>query len=103
MKGKFSDKVGYDHQPACAAPPFENQLSQRTMSPSTKSQEERALSRGNAMSRARIISGTRKLAKPARIGTTMRKIIVVPCIVRTSLYEFFVRTFSPAVARRPRR
>ena len=43
------------------------------------------------MSRAPIISGTRKLAKPAMIGTTTRKIIVVPCIVITSLYEFFVR------------
>jgi hypothetical protein len=56
------------------------------------------LSRGNAMSRAPIISGTRKFAKPARIGMTTRKIIVVPCIVMTSLYEFFVRNFSPGVA-----
>src|SRR3954447_2948865 len=38
VKGEFSDSVGYDHQPACAAPPFENQLSQRTMPPSTKNQ-----------------------------------------------------------------
>ena len=37
------------------------------------------------MSLAPIISGTRKFAKPARIGTTTRKIIVVPCIVTTSL------------------
>ncbi len=48
------------------------------------------------MSRAPIISGTRKLAKPARIGTTTRKIIVVPCIVITSLYESFVRKSFPA-------
>src|SRR5438067_1616503 len=50
------------------------------------------------MSRAPIISGTRKLAKTARIGTMTRKIIVVPCIVMTSLYEFFVRKCSFGVA-----
>jgi len=33
------------------------------------------------MSRAPIISGTRKFPRPAKIGTTTRKIIVVPCIV----------------------
>src|SRR3954469_1096052 len=50
------------------------------------------------MSRAPIMSGTRKLAKPAMIGTTTRKIIVVPCIVMTWLYESFVRSFSLGVA-----
>ena len=50
------------------------------------------------MSRAPIISGTRKLAKPARIGTTTRKIIVVPWNVITSSYEFFVRMCSFGVA-----
>jgi hypothetical protein len=29
------------------------------------------------------MSGRRKLAKPARIGTTKRKIIAVPCIVNS--------------------
>ena len=38
------------------------------------------------MSRAPIMSGTRKFAKPARTGTTTRKTIVVPCIVNSSLY-----------------
>jgi hypothetical protein len=37
------------------------------------------------MSRAPIISGTRKFPKPAQIGTMTRKIIVVPCIVKSSL------------------
>ena len=50
------------------------------------------------MSRAPIISGTRKLPKPARIGTMTRKIIVVPWIVTTWLYEFFVRKCSFGVA-----
>jgi hypothetical protein len=50
------------------------------------------------MSRAPIISGTRKLAKPARIGMTTRKIIVVPCIVITWLYESCVSTWLPGTA-----
>ena len=53
--------------------------------PKRKSQYESAFRRGNAMSRAPIMSGTRKFAKPAQTGTMPRKIIVVPCIVITSL------------------
>ena len=37
------------------------------------------------MSGAPIISGTRKFARPVRMGTTKRKIIVVPWIVISSL------------------
>jgi hypothetical protein len=37
------------------------------------------------MSRAPIIKGTRKFPKPAQIGTTTRKTIVVPCMVKSSL------------------
>ena len=68
------------------------------MPPSRNIQYENAFRRGNATSRAPIINGTRKFAKPARIGTTTRKIIVVPWNVITSLYEFFVRTCSFGVA-----
>ena len=68
------------------------------MPPSRNAQYENAFRRGNAMSRAPIISGTRKLAKPARIGTTTRKTIVVPWNVSTSSYEFFVRRCSFGVA-----
>ena len=50
------------------------------------------------MSRAPIISGTRKLPKPARIGTMTRKIIDVPWIVSTSLYSPSVRKPSFGVA-----
>src|SRR5438445_3659070 len=64
------------------------------MPPSRYVQYENAFKRGNAMSRAPIISGKRKFPKPARIGTTTRKTIDVPWNVITSLYEFFVRTFS---------
>ena len=44
------------------------------------------------MSGAPIMSGTRKLPRPARIGTTTKKTIPVPCIVTTSLYELPVTT-----------
>src|SRR6266487_5378312 len=57
------------------------------MPPKRKSQYESALRRGKATSRAPIISGTRKLPNPARIGTTTRKIIVVPWIVKSASYE----------------
>src|SRR5213079_1946421 len=88
---KLSDSGGYAVQPAWAAPLEENQLSSSTIPPNRNIQYENAFRRGNATSRAPIISGTRKLPKPARIGTTTRKIIVVPCIVMTSSYAFFVR------------
>ena len=55
------------------------------MPPKRNSQYESAFSRGNAMSRAPIISGTRKFASPAQKGTMNRKIIVVPWIVKSSL------------------
>ncbi len=50
------------------------------------------------MSGAPIISGTRKLPRPARIGTTTKKTIPVPCIVTTSLYAFPVITPPSAFA-----
>jgi hypothetical protein len=62
-------------------------LPRRTMPPKRKSQYESAFSLGKAMSRAPIISGTTKFARPAKIGTTTRKTIVVPCMVKSSLYE----------------
>ena len=50
------------------------------------------------MSRAPIMSGTRKFARPAQNGTMKRKIIVVPWIVNSSLYAFRVTTCSFGVA-----
>ena len=40
----------------------------------------KAFNRGNAISRAPIISGTRKTAKPERMGAAYQKIMVMPCI-----------------------
>ena len=64
------------------------------MPPNRNSQYESAFSRGNATSRAPIISGTRKFPNPARIGTTTRKTIVTPWMVITSLYDSCVRKLS---------
>ena len=50
------------------------------------------------MSGAPIISGTRKLPSPARIGTTTKNTIPVPCIVTTSLYELPVTTWPSGCA-----
>ena len=50
------------------------------------------------MSGAPIISGTRKFPRPARIGTTTKNTIPVPCIVTTSLYESPVTTPPSDVA-----
>jgi len=68
------------------------------MPPKRNSQYESAFSRGNAMSRAPIISGTRKFASPAQNGTMNRKIIVVPWIVKSSLYVLRVMNVSFACA-----
>ena len=60
LPGACSVESGtYDVHPARAAPPFAKKLSISTTPPSRKSQYESAFSRGNAMSRAPIISGTR--------------------------------------------
>ncbi len=99
LPGECSVDSGvYAVQPLDAGPPLAKKLRNRTIPPSRKSQYDSAFRRGNAMSRAPICSGTRKLPNPARIGTTTRKIIVVPCIVTTWLYESFVRNDSSGVA-----
>jgi len=61
------------------------------IAPTANVQNENALSRGNATSRAPIWSGMMKLKNAAPIGMTTRKIIVVPCIVNISLYCADVR------------
>ena len=50
------------------------------------SQNEMLFMRGNAMSGAPIISGTNQLPKPPIIaGMTMKKIMIRPCMVTTTL------------------
>ncbi len=49
-------------------------------------QNEMLFMRGNAMSGAPIISGTNQLPKPPIIaGMTMKKIMIRPCMVTTTL------------------
>src|SRR5438874_11436903 len=55
----FSDSGGYPYQPDFDAPPAEKKLRNIVTPPKRNSQYESAFSRGNAMSRAPIISGTR--------------------------------------------
>ena len=68
------------------------------MPPASSSQYDRALRRGKAMSRAPSCSGTMKFAKPVQTGTTKRKTIVVPCIVKKELYCCAVRKPVSGVA-----
>jgi hypothetical protein len=53
--------------------------------PARKIQYESAFRRGNATSRAPIRSGTMKLKNIALSGMIARKIMVVPCIVKSAL------------------
>src|SRR5215208_5472372 len=76
---------GYRYHPVSAGPPGENHALYRTMPPRRKGQYESAFRRGNAMSAAPIINGTRKFPKPAKIGTMTRNTIVSPCIVKSWL------------------
>ena len=55
------------------------------MAPTTQTQSEKVLRRGKATSRAPIMSGISRLKNAAFRGITARKIIVVPCIVNSSL------------------
>ncbi len=53
--------------------------------PIGSSQNESALSRGNAMSAAPIISGMTKLPRPAKTGTTTVKIMSAACSEMSTL------------------
>src|SRR5919198_1636159 len=94
----FSESGGYPYHPDFEAPPEARKLRNIVRPPNRKSQYDSALRRGNAMSRAPIISGPREFASPAQNGTMNRKIIVVPWIVNSSLYELRVTKCSFGVA-----
>jgi hypothetical protein len=55
------------------------------MAPTTQTQSENEFRRGKATSRAPIWIGMSRLKNAAFNGITARKIIVVPCIVKSSL------------------
>ncbi len=76
----------YDVQPAAAGPPVTKNDDSMITPATAPTQNESMLSLGNAMSRAPIISGMRKLPKhPTRIGITTKKIMMVACIVNIAL------------------
>src|SRR5581483_6096141 len=71
----------YANQPACGACPITGEMYKKI--PENKNvQYVNAFSRGNAISRAPIISGTRNTANPDKIGEAYQKIMVTPCIVK---------------------
>ena len=61
-------------------------------------QNDSALSRGNAMSGAPIISGSTKFASPANTGITNRKMRIVACTENTPLNCSGVRNCIPGLA-----
>jgi hypothetical protein len=66
--------------------------------PSGSSQNDSALSRGNAMSGAPIINGSTKFASPAKTGITNRKIRIVAWTEKTPLNCSGVRNCMPGLA-----
>src|SRR5665213_284372 len=76
----------YANQPLAAAPPFVAAPLMTVNAPSKKIQYVNAFSRGKAMSGAPIWSGTKKLASPNANGTTKKKIMAVPCSVKSWEY-----------------
>src|SRR3990172_7167565 len=76
--------VGYEVQPAAAAPPSTKKLDIMNTNAGHMNQYDIMFSVGNAMSRAPIISGMVKFPKaPASMGMITKKIITLACIVNS--------------------
>jgi hypothetical protein len=71
---------GYMNQPELGAAPKKIEPHTKTP-PMRKLQKPKAPSRGNGISRAPIIGGSKKIATASKIGTAKRNIITVPCSV----------------------
>ncbi len=83
----LAESGGYDVHPAAAEPPSTVKLASMMMAAGTEVQNDSMFRNGNAMSRAPIMSGMRKLPKhPTRIGMTAKKIMIVACMVKNALY-----------------
>src|SRR4051812_33411479 len=81
------DSVGYAVQPACGAPSGTKNDAVSTAVATNIDQNERRFRRGKTMSRAPISSGMQKLPNaPMRIGVIAKKIMIVPCIVKSAVY-----------------
>ncbi|MNL25128.1 hypothetical protein D3C87_1465990 [compost metagenome] len=82
---KPPERGGYSVQPAAAAPP-KKKLDIIIRAPKGSIQKAMAFRRGKAMSRAPIMMGTVKLAKPTSKGMTAKKIMPEACMVTIWLY-----------------
>ena len=69
----------------------------RSVNDAARSQNERLLSLGNAMSGAPIISGTIQLPNPPIIaGITMKKIMMMAWLLKNTLYMFLAASTEPS-------
>src|ERR1035437_7248469 len=76
----------YEVHPEAAEPPGTKNEESMITPATAPTQNDSMFSFGNAISRAPIISGMRKLPKhPTRIGITTKKIMIVACIVNFAL------------------
>src|SRR5262245_3895437 len=76
------ESVAYDVQPDAAAPPSTKKLHSMNANAGHMNQYDIMFSLGNAMSRAPIISGIRKLPNaPVSQGMMTKKIITVACML----------------------
>ena len=67
------------------------------MNEATRSQNDRLLSLGNAMSGAPIRSGTIQLPNPPIIaGITMKNIMMMAWLLKNTLYMFFAASAEPS-------
>src|SRR6476646_6463234 len=81
------ERVGYEVQPAAAAPPGTKKLSRMKAKAGHMNQYEHMFSLGNAMSLAPIISGMVKLPNaPVNSGMITKKIMIVACMLKNMLY-----------------
>ena len=69
----------------------------RSVNDATRSQNDRLLSLGNAMSGAPIRSGTIQLPNPPIIaGITMKKIMMMAWLLKNTLYMFLAASIDPS-------
>src|SRR5215471_2329332 len=81
------DSVAYAVHPAWGAPSGTKNDTVSVAVAATIVHSETMFSVGKAMSRAPISSGTQKFPKaPIKIGVTAKKIMIVPCMVKSDVY-----------------
>jgi len=92
------DSGAYPVQPAAAAPPVVRKPDITIRPPNRNSQNDRALSRGNAMSAAPIWRGVIAFAKPMASGPAKNSSIRVPWTVNSWSYVEALTSCWPGCA-----